>query len=845
MKSLALQSSTNAATKTTILGEWTFCSRAPGAISNPEQLDDTDADWIVASAPGTVAGALANAGQWDMNRPPSIDEFDWWYRTRFNVSDDLASQLCRLCFDGLATLAEVWLNGEQLLVAENMFCAYQIDVSHRLHSQNTLEIGFRSITSDVQKKRPRPRWKTNLVSHQQLRWHRTSLLGRMPGWSPPVPAIGPWRSVRLESGTALLSELQLRTSLDATTGVVSFKARLESVSEIDRATLRVGTLESELSVKRTENGLTLSGELRWDDVPLWWPHTHGDQPLTECRVELETGSERIGIDCGRIGFRTLRVESLDEFSIELNGQPIYCRGACWTVSDVFDPNGNEATLRRDLTLVRDSGANMLRVIGTMVYESDTFYRLCDELGLLVWQDFMFANMDYPVDDAAFSRNITAEATQRLCRLSPHPCVVVYCGSSEIEQQAAMLGVRRDLWRNEWFGDQLPRLCEALHPGTVYVPSSPSGGVLPFHPSSGISHYYGIGAYRRSLLELRQADVRFTSECLGFANLPEPEMVNTITGGMTPVVHHPVWKQRVPRDTGAGWDFEDVRDFYFQSLYGLDPVTVRSSDTHRYLDLSRIVPGEMMAKTFSEWRSSHSRNRGGLVWFFKDLWPAAGWGIVDSSGIPKAAYYSLKRTWQDRQLTMTDEGLNGLHLHIINERSDELAGFVEVTLLKEPNVVVARKEVQINVSGRGQQLLNADEILGGFYDTSYAYRFGPPQHDVVSATLFDINREVVSEAFHLIRRPVSMIGAAKVEIFAEWTDETECRVTIRSERFLYGVRLSASGFQPDDNYFHLLPDRTKTVRCKRLSNSALFRGELEALNLDSSISIPTPGKRSGP
>src|ERR1700722_2963667 len=126
----------------------------------------------------------------------------------------------------------------------------------------------------------------------------------------------------------------------------------------------------------------------------------------------------------------------DGFSLQVNGEDVYCRGACWTVSDIFSPGAAPESLEHDLRLARDAGVNMLRIGGTMIYESDRFYQLCDQLGIMVWQDFMFANMDYPVEDPAFAANIDAEAKYQLSRLSRHPSVVVYCGGSEIEQQAA-------------------------------------------------------------------------------------------------------------------------------------------------------------------------------------------------------------------------------------------------------------------------------------------------------------------------------------------------------------------------------------------------------------------------
>jgi beta-mannosidase len=407
-----------------------------------------------------------------------------------------------------------------------------------------------------------------------------------------------------------------------------------------------------------------------------------------------------------------------------------------------------------------------------VYESDAFYRLCDELGVLVWQDFMFANMDYPVEDQAFAANIESEARSQLGRLSAHPCVVVFCGNSEVEQQAAMVGAPRDAWRNRWFATGLKELCGEYHPGAVYTPSAPSGGVLPFHVRSGVSHYYGVGAYLRPPEELRQADVKFAAECLAFANIPEPETVSVLMAGAAPAVHHPRWKQRVPRDAGAGWDFDDVRDFYLQRFFAVDPVQLRYADIPRYLQLSRVVTGEMMTRVFSEWRSGHSNNRGGLVWFFKDLWPAAGWGVIDSLGAPKAAYYYLRRVWRPRQVVVTDEGLDGLHLHVTNETAEPFHGNIELLLLKEGRIVVARQEAACPLPPQASRTFSSDALLDGFYDVTCAYRFGPPKHDLAVATLFDEQRQVVSEAFYFVKsREPSWLPAVKLDVEGDAVQKT--------------------------------------------------------------------------
>ena len=819
---------------------WSCCAVPPGAAMVPADLEGVQADWLSATVPGTVASALRANGKWDFQRPIDLDGYDWWFRARFDSPLLGNATACELCFDGLAGIAEVWLNGVLLLSADNMFRSYRVEMESVGADENELVLVFRSMTADLKQRRSRPRWKTNLISNQQLRWRRTSLLGRIPGWTPPLPAIGPWRDIRLECGSVVIGSVQRTVSLDGDDGIVNLTAEIRTESAIEYARLRVGDVETDLAMAGDGKGMRLSGAVRVPRAPLWWPHTHGRPQLLDCSLLIKTATGLIEKTLERVGFRHLEIESDPGFALRVNGQPIYCRGACWTIGDIFTHSSTPESLRRDLTLARDAGMNTVRIGGTMVYESDAFYRLCDELGILVWQDFMFANMDYPVDDADFAENITTEARQQIDRLAQHVCVAVYCGSSEIEQQAAMLGMPRDLWRNDWFGQRLPALCAERHPGAAYVPSSPSGGVMPFHTAAGVTHYYGIGAYLRPMRELRQADVKFTTECLGFANIPEPDVVDEIMGGAMPVAHHPRWKQRVPRDTGAGWDFEDVRDHYLTEVFGADPVALRSFDMSRYLELSRLASGEMMARVFAEWRSGHSRNAGGLVWFFKDLFAASGWGIIDHQGMPKAAYYQLKRLWQTRQLVITDEGLDGLALHLINETSAPMTGFLEVQLLREPSVITIRQEVAVRVEARATVTLSVDQVIGAFHDVNYAYRFGPQTHHAVIATWMDEGRAAISEAVYLTRsrnpEPQPLPSEAiKVEGVA-MGDGSFC-ITLESDRFLHAVRLSAKGYLPDDNYFHLPPMRLKTVRFSPVgSSSGKFRAYTEALNLLGEVAV---------
>jgi beta-mannosidase len=405
----------------------------------------------------------------------------------------------------------------------------------------------------------------------------------------------------------------------------------------------------------------------------------------------------------------------------------------------------------------------------------------------------------------------------------------------VEQQASMLGMPPELWRNSWFGTELPELVDKLHTNTIYVPSTPSGGVLPFYTNVGVTHYYGVGAYLRDINDVRRSDVKFTSECLGFSNVPENGTIAKLMGNFSPVTHHPLWKSRVPRDSGAGWDFEDVRDHYLDELFDVDPAKLRSVDTDRYLALSRIASGEMMSQVFSEWRSVNSNCGGGLVWFYKDLWPGAGWGVLDSDNNPKAVYYYLKRAFRPVGLVITDEGLQGLYLHLINENPVPFTGTVEFNMLQNGNVSIAKIGRETSIPAAGKILLSADELLGGFYDTSYAYRFGPPKHEVSCATLKNSAGQIVSQQFHFPQKHVFPAVQAKVEALATQISENGYQLSITTDCFLYAVHIDCKGYFPEDNYFHLMPGEPKQIRLDSVENfSQKLQIHIRSENLQDAI-----------
>jgi len=685
-----------------------------------------------------------------------------------------------LRFDGLATLCRVVLNGQELGRTANMHRAHRFEVV--LEADNVLEVLVDPVQTALEGRRPRPRWKTALVNDQKLRFVRTALLGHLTAWGPDAPPNGPWRAVHLEP---------VQPAWRVTAGATWLRVQGAGGAVLDL-------------LGRTWRLATDDERLELPDAPRWWPHTLGHPTRVPWTLRLGERVER-----GHVGFR--HVGLVDE-QLRVNGRPIFCRGACLVTLD-------DAGVQDTLATARDAGLNMVRVVGTTSYASEAFYEACDRLGLLVWQDLPFANLDYPFDDPDFVAEVDAELEDALTRLASHPSLALICGGSEVDQQAAMLGVPPQP------APLLAEACALQAPGVPYVPNSPTGGPLPFSTRTGVTHYWGVGAYRRDLSDVRRAAVRFTSECLGFSNVP--------SAGATPRVppHHPDWKAGVPRDAGAGWDFEDVRDHYLRALFGVDPVALRSADLPRYLACSRVVTGELMLRAFAEWRRADSPCQGALVWWLRDLRPGAGWGVLDDQGVPKPAWWYLRRAWADRAVLLTDEGLDGVELHVHNERDEALAGRVVLSTWRRGRRVFAG-ERDVAIDPRGTLTLSGDQLLGSFQDLACAYRFGPPKHDAVVAQLF------VNEA--LVHQDVLFPGGLDLAVLDDVAlsgevvvDGDDRLVTLRSDKLLQAVTVEARGWSADDDHLHLVPG---TDRQLRFTGSGRFKARFTALNTEQALTL---------
>jgi beta-mannosidase len=745
---------------------------------------------------------------------PLSDDAAVSFSLRFAASAPGPGEEVLLAFDGIATVFEVLLNGVVVAEGSSMFAAHVVDVGALLREEgNDLEIRCRALSEVLaqQPRRPRQRWRTKVVDNGgALRFVRTAILGRAPGFAPGPPIVGPWRPVWLvRRAGVVVDDVVLRPRVEGDDGVLTITARLRGGIPPAQVEAFVGATHAPL---RIEPDGRVHGEVRVRGAERWWPHTHGAPALYDVALVLDGGAQRVSL--GATGFRVLSPgpgfdADRDALAPAVNGVPVFARGAVWT------PVAEDEVVSTLRTL-RDAGINMVRIPGIGVPETAAFHDACDELGLMVWQDFSFANLDYPIEDGVFRAKVEDEARALLAQVAGRPSLTVLCGNSEVEQQAAMFGVDAALGRGELFGVLLAQLARAAGADVPYVPSAPCGGAMPFHPGTGVANYFGVGGYRRPLSDVRAAGVRFASECLAFANLPD----GAVADG-----------EGVARDVGADWDFADVRDHYLTELYGLEDVAaLRAADRERYLALGRQVTGEAMALVFGEWRRGGSGCAGGIVLWARDLAPGAGWGLLDHDGAPKVALAHLRRALAPRAVWLVDEGLNGVDAHVANDGPEPLEAELHVALLAGGTHTIAEATTPLALAAHANATHHVEALLGRFADPAYAYRFGPPAHDTVLATLRTPDGTILSQATHFpTGPPLEPAGFTLTATIVEGSEPLA--VVVAAERLAWGVRIDAPGFRVEEDAFVVVPGMARTVRLWPVAAGASLEGaRVTALNL---------------
>ena len=794
---------------------WQLARTDAGSVLDPGDLP-ADLDWTDAEVPGTVASAIGTS-------PSTVkpDDHDWWF-----VADVVAHdhRQVRLTFGGIATRAHIWIDGSHRRTVTSMFVPESIDLTE-CGPTVRIALHVESLAARLKSRRPRGRWRSSLIAEQGLRHERTTMLGRAPVYGPlPIP-VGPWRPVSM-TPIPVVRRGQLSTAVSGTDGIVILRAELDIARDarilIEDNISSVQAVSSVQTVFELGTTAHIDRVLTLPDVELWWPHTHG-RPRTY-RVALEV--DGIVHPLGVVGFRTVELDrTAGGAQLVVNGENVFCRGGTWTPLDPVRLWSSDEDLRTALHQVRSAGMNMVRVVGTLVYEQPEFWSLCAELGIMVWQDVMFGTVDPPTDEA-YTASLARELDAFADTVSGNPALMVVSGGSETQQQPTMLGLAAEDQRMTMLDSVVPDFLADRLPAVAYVTSSPSSaaGELHTHVGDGIAHYFGVGGYLRPLSDIRTAGVRFAAECLAFAVPPERASVEKFFGSATVAGHHPQWKAAVPRDRGSSWDFEDVRDHYVRTIFGVDPHLVRRDDAELYLDYGRAATVEAFTEAVGHWRRASSGCAGALVLTLRDTVPGAGWGIVDTEGVPKAPFYALARACAPTALLLSDNGLDGYSVELVND-GPACEGTVRVVL----NASRGSEEFEqsVTVGANSSVALSVDSIVGRFTDVNHAYRFGRRTYSAVTAFFLDGSGVELTRTTALVGPQARQNTVGLAAEVAESPSGTWA-LTVRSEWAAQYVCVDIDNFEPSDSWFHLAPNEARTVTLVG-RGAGVPRGHVRALN----------------
>jgi len=639
---------------------------------------DSGLDWIPVAVPGGVhealiaAGRIAHPYRGENERAAAwVEERDWWYRARFDAPVEPGRT--RLVFEGLDTVADVWLNGRLLGHHENAFRPAEFEVE--LDAHNTLLVRFSPPLLGLTLKPETERTLTRMGRLAALSGSKPSgevspMMATLPlatqrrkaafswGWDfgPNIPSIGIWRPVRVsvEPGPVISGHHLAVTELAEDHGSATVTATIEAPAGL----LTRVTIVSPSGRSFVGTSTTGSAQIVIPNPELWWTHDLGAQPLHDVTIELLSDGQVADTVTDRMGLRTIVLDrSRDRlgkgrfFRFILNGMPLFARGANWLPASMFVGSVTPEQHRELVLRARQGNFTMLRVWGGGVYEQDSFYDACDELGVLVWQDFMFACMDYPSADPDLQREVALEAEYQVKRLRNRACLAIWVGNNEVQliHAVSAFSVRKGSWGWHFFHDILPKAVSTHDGITPYWPGSPwgEGGIFAVNGTrDGDRHtwevWHGISVPGFSVGPRKHASVgdsrhyrryaydtgKFTSE-FGIHAAPE---LSTLRRWIDEdiEVHSPVFdlhQKDIPKNKG-----DEL----------LSVTTGMPESIEEYVAFTQAVQAEGMAFAIEHYRSRQPHSGGALIWQFNDVWPGFSWSLVDHDGIPKSAYYAAAR-----------------------------------------------------------------------------------------------------------------------------------------------------------------------------------------------------------
>lgn len=641
---------------------WTLTT---AATELPEPWSDLTGSTLPATVPGEVYADLLAADRipdpFDGDNESKlawIGRTDWSYRATFpfDRAAEEGGRRHELVADGLDTVAVVRLNGTELGRIANQHRGYRFDVTDLLRDgDNELVIDFEAPVPAA------ARLEAELGERPRAYPHPYNAIRKAASnygwdWGPDLAGVGIWRSIGIESWTqvriASVRPLALVTdgggrTLEAHVGLAWTGGATGSA----RLAAEIAGHRVELTVEPGQTSAVITVDV--PDAELWWPAGYGDQTLHPVVITLGDHDQPRQRWHGRVGFRTVEVSTApdragSEFVIIVNGVRVYAKGANWIPDDALFTRVTRESCRASIMDARDAGMNLIRVWGGGIYESEDFYDLCDELGLLVWQDFLFACGAY-AEEEPLAGEVEAEAREAITRLSRHASLALWNGNNENIWGWVDWGWRSQLgdktWGDGYYRELLPRLVAELDPRTPYSPGSPYSYADYHYPNDyrhGTTHIWDVWN-RVDYAHYRDYPARFVSE-FGFQG---PPAWSTLTS----VVHdHPLTP-----DSPQTLVHQKAADGNRKLELGLGDHLPKWSDEPFDADdwhwTTQLNQARAVAYGIAHFRSLYPLNTGTVVWQLNDQWPVISWAAVDSTGIRKPLWHALKAVYADRFVTV--------------------------------------------------------------------------------------------------------------------------------------------------------------------------------------------------
>lgn len=774
-----------------------------------------------------------------------IDKEDWVYETCFTLAADMMrKENMELVFEGLDTYADVYLNDECILKADNMFRRWSIPVRQYIREKNNiLKVYFHSpVKIDV------PKWdalpyqypaSNDQSENGGLFNKKISIFARKAGyhygwdWGPRLVTSGIWRPVYIRAWSDLrindvfIEQKEVGASRAVIAGHVELDADKDMdgvlVTITDEATGRV-LGERQADLKRGTNRVNVDFVLH--KPKLWWSNGLGEPFLYRFRTDIIAGGDLLDSKTERVGIRSLKVVHQPDkdghtFYIELNGRPVFAKGANYIPSDNFLPRVTPENYERTILDAVGVNMNMLRVWGGGIYENDVFYDLCDEYGIMIWQDFMFACSMYPAEGALLD-NIHQEAVDNVKRLRNHACIALWCGNNECQDAWLGWGWKREIeQQNKEYADKiwaqyrqqyhvtLPGVVREYAPGTFYWPSSPFAfeGKMS-GTTDGDRHYWSVWHGKAPISDYDSEKSRFFSE-YGFQSFPEFESVKRYA----PYPEDWDIRSEVMMSHQRGGDHANgLIETYLLNEYK------KPRDFRAFLYMNHVLQGDAIKTAIESHRRQMPYNMGTLFWQHNDCWPVASWASRDYYGRWKAQHYYVRKAYDDILISPVVEG-DDLKVYAVSDRLENTSGRLQFQVCQFDGTVVHHWDKSVGISGNDSRVCFSAplaKLLEGV-DRGTVY---------VRVDYTDKSGRVYHNNYCLGKQ--KDMDYPKVDLQTEVRSiEGGYEVTVSADKFARAVCLSVADNESvySDNYFDVQPKSSVQVQVKTRLSAEAFNGSL--------------------